>query len=360
MKVCDIMKSEWWIVIVAGVLLLSCTGKTERNPRDPTHRKSVSHILIRFAGAAGDSKNITRSQQEARALAERVRTEIQAGEITFEDAVSRYSEDEMNRERNGFIGLVRQGYHPPDFENAVINLQPGQLSPVTQLKDGFHIFRVNPFKYRAFTHILISHRDADRVPLGVERSEEEAKKLIASLKQRVLDGEDMETLVREYSDGMEKKRGGYLPIFSEKQLISDLRPAWELHVGDLSEILESVFGYHLFQRVEPLPEVIGLKHIMISYVGAMQSPISVTRTRKEARDLAGDLHGRLVEGAVFEELAKKYSNDRSTRSSGGDLGLISWDEIPLEVEDVAFRMEVDTLSNVVESLGGFHILYRYQ
>jgi hypothetical protein len=49
------------------------------------------------------------------------------------------SEDESTRANNGLLGLVRAGDLVAEFERAAFALQPGELSPVTETRYGFHI-----------------------------------------------------------------------------------------------------------------------------------------------------------------------------------------------------------------------------
>lgn len=76
-------------------------------------------------------------------------------------------------------------------------------------------------------------------------------------------------------------------------------------------------------------------------------------TREEAEDLLKQISA----GANFDELARLFSRDPSTRPAGGDL---SWFPrgyllIP-EVEEAAFALQVGEVSEVVESALGYHIV----
>ncbi|HPR62912.1 MAG TPA: peptidylprolyl isomerase [Thermoanaerobaculia bacterium] len=339
--------------------LLACSRAEVQNPREPCSRQGVSHILVSYGKGAKVEEARSRTREEAEILAESILNEIRKGTLPFEEGVASRSDDVESRKHQGYIGLIRKGYGIKDLEDSILPLKPGDLSNVISLPDGFHIFRIEPIEYRGYIHVLLSHVDAKNLPLGVSRTQKEALTLAEEIRQRAVNGESMDELAREFSNGMEAKRGGYLPVYLRNQLISPLDQIWDLEVGNVSPVLESPYGFHLFQRVEPLPECIGLRHVMVAYAGALMSPISVTRDRAEARDLADRLYKELTEGgADFSQIAKDYSDDRTSRRSGGDLGTISWDEVPMEVEDVGFRMEAGTLSEVVESPGGFHILLR--
>jgi peptidyl-prolyl cis-trans isomerase C len=70
------------------------------------------------------------------------------------------------------------------------------------------------------------------------------------------------------------------------------------------------------------------------------------------------LLGLLTQGISFENVARKYSQDLSTRDSGGDLGWFARGTLLApEVEEAAFGLEVGkTTPEAVQSKMGFHII----
>lgn len=74
-------------------------------------------------------------------------------------------------------------------------------------------------------------------------------------------------------------------------------------------------------------------------------------------DLANALLGKIAGGADFAGLALTYSQDFSTRSSGGDLGWFPRGVLTVkEVEDAAFSLQPGQTSPVVQSRLGYHIV----
>ncbi|WP_419959587.1 foldase protein PrsA [Psychrobacillus sp. BM2] len=65
---------------------------------------------------------------------------------------------------------------------------------------------------------------------------------------------------------------------------------------------------------------------------------------------------KLNEGSDFAELASEYSTDTSSNTNGGSLGYFGAGEMVKEFEEVAFEMEIDEISEPVESEYGFHII----
>lgn len=70
--------------------------------------------------------------------------------------------------------------------------------------------------------------------------------------------------------------------------------------------------------------------------------------------------GRLEGGADFAAMAKEFSQDAQTKDTGGDLGFWSQgdllSQISTEFETTAFQLEVNKVSNPVNSKFGYHII----
>jgi len=74
-------------------------------------------------------------------------------------------------------------------------------------------------------------------------------------------------------------------------------------------------------------------------------------------NLAETLRQQLVNGADFASLAAEYSQDFSTRINGGDLGWFARGTLTIpSVEEAVFNLELNTISPVVESELGYHLL----
>lgn len=80
------------------------------------------------------------------------------------------------------------------------------------------------------------------------------------------------------------------------------------------------------------------------------------RTVDEAFALAEEARVRLADGADFAELAKELSDDLGSASEGGDLGMADRDTFVTPFADALWALEVDALSEPVESEFGVHLI----
>jgi foldase protein PrsA len=71
---------------------------------------------------------------------------------------------------------------------------------------------------------------------------------------------------------------------------------------------------------------------------------------------ANEVESKLKGGAKFEDLAKQYSTDPSTKEKGGELGFFAKGQMVKEFQEAAFAAPVGTVTAPVKSPFGFHII----
>jgi parvulin-like peptidyl-prolyl isomerase len=104
----------------------------------------------------------------------------------------------------------------------------------------------------AARHLLVSYQGAMRASPVVTRTKAEAKKRAEEALARAQKGDAFEDLVREYSDEPgAADRGGDLGRFGRTQMVKAFSDAaFKLAPGELSDVVESPFGFHIIQRTE--------------------------------------------------------------------------------------------------------------
>ncbi len=100
------------------------------------------------------------------------------------------------------------------------------------------------------SHVLVMHRESERVPEGITRTREEARTRAADVLRRARAGEDFAGLARQFSDEPGASTGGGdLGMFGRGMMVPPFeQAAFALEPGQISEVVETPFGYHVIKR----------------------------------------------------------------------------------------------------------------
>jgi len=106
------------------------------------------------------------------------------------------------------------------------------------------------------------------------------------------------------------------------------------------------------------PARISARHVLVMHRGSERAPAGVTRTREEARTRAEEVLRRARAGEDFAQLARTYSDEPGAATSGGDLNEFGPGQMVPPFERAAFALEVNAISDIVETDFGFHVIKR--
>jgi peptidyl-prolyl cis-trans isomerase SurA len=147
-----------------------------------------------------------------------------------------------------------------------------------------------------------------------DMSKEYTRKKLEDLRQRALGGESFAALAELYSeDPGSAQQGGELG-FTDR---GDLDPVFEAAAyslkkpGDISNVIESRYGFHIIQLIERRGERINVRHILLI-------PKTTSYDLAKARNLIDSIYDLLSKNqALFFELAQKFNEDENSKQTGG-------------------------------------------
>ena len=200
----------------------------------------------------------------------------------------------------------------------------------------------------------VARYEAAMVASGVDFSTEEGQAQRLQLRQDLLNGMIEQVLVEQaaaqagitVSD--DEVEAALAQLIEEVGGEAAFQQQLEQNGLTREEVFEDQRATMLYQKVfewvtSSVPETaehVHARHILVD-------------TREEAEQLLAQLQA----GADFAELARRYSQDESTREAGGDLGWFPRGVLlAKEVEDAAFSLQAGQISPVVESPFGYHIV----
>jgi peptidyl-prolyl cis-trans isomerase NIMA-interacting 1 len=112
------------------------------------------------------------------------------------------------------------------------------------------------------------------------------------------------------------------------------------------------------ERLARLPTRVGARHILVMHQRSAQRPEDVNRTREEARKKAQDCLNALRSGAAWESVVPECSDEPGAAERAGDLGTFERGAMVKAFADAAFELQVNEISDIVETVYGFHIIQR--
>ena len=165
-------------------------------------------------------------------------------------------------------------------------------------------------------------------------------------------------LARKYSqDPISAAAGGDLgPIEKGKLVPSFETAAFALQPDEISQPVESPFGYHVIQLISKTLTVINCRHILLK-VGQSDDD------RKRTMDYLLDIKRRVVEGADFEALAREFSEEKETQGFGGAMGQLEPARLPEDMRAIVMEMKDGDVSEPLPYAAdptkpGYHIIWR--
>ena len=182
-----------------------------------------------------------------------------------------------------------------------------------------------------------------------------AFKKIQDISKKALAGEDFESLAAQYSeDPSAKDNKGDLGYFSAFRMVYPFEnAAYNTQKGKISKIIRTRFGYHILKinDIRDNRGEITVAHIMILNPKPEEKD-------KDAKNTINDIYKKIQQGEKFEDLAKQFSEDKSSSSKGGVLNKFGSGQLSSEeFENVAFSLKTpNEISKPFQSQFGWHII----
>jgi parvulin-like peptidyl-prolyl isomerase len=329
---------------------------------------AARHILVAYKGAERAQPAVTRTKEEAKALAAKVAAEAAAEGADFAALSTTYSDDKFAASQGGFLGFFERGAMTPAFQDAVEKLKPGQVSGVVETPFGFHIVQrldleqASDLVARTRATVVIAFfpwKEVARDP-KVTRAKElalsDATKAAAELKSGVAMADLPEVLgAAPAAPGFQSQvlqRGGVRPEF---KILEDT--AFTLPVGDVSAPLETPVGYALVQRRAFFR--MRVEHLVVLYKGGAAADPTVTRTKEQAKARAEEALAKFVaDPSAWKKIVGEYSEEPGAGERSGSLGVAEPGKFVPAFDAAIADLKVGEHTKVFETPFGYHVARR--
>ncbi|GAB4370144.1 MAG: peptidylprolyl isomerase [Calditrichia bacterium] len=193
--------------------------------------------------------------------------------------------------------------------------------------------------------LLLIKADEDTITVDDERVDQSLNQQIEYMIQQAGSQEKLEEY---YSAPLFKIKNDLRKEIRSQMRIGILR---EKQFGSITISRKEVEQFYQAYR-DSLPQKkasVDISHILMQVTPSEKSV-------REALQKITDIKERLEKGESFETLARLYSEDPGSASKGGDLGFVSRGTLVKEFEEVAFSLEENSISDIVQTQFGFHII----
>ena len=151
-----------------------------------------------------------------------------------------------------------------------------------------------------------------RPPVSIDEKLQ-VKERLYQIRRRILDGESsFSTMAVLYSeDPGSARQGGELGLTGKGVFASEFEAvAFNLRDGEISDVVETEFGFHIIQLIEKRDNMVNCRHILLT------AKVPVESLEKAKNEL--DSVAQLIRNGdmTFEEACKKFS-DEDSKSNGG-------------------------------------------
>ena len=143
--------------------------------------------------------------------------------------------------------------------------------------------------------------------------EEEARKKLMDLRERILNGENFTELAMKNSEDQSAQyNGGELGYVGRGAMVPQFEAqAFKMKIGEISQPFKSPFGFHILQLIDRRGNEYNSRHILISAVPSAEDI-------KQAEKFLDSIRTKIINDKLkFEQLAQEISDDDLTKGMGG-------------------------------------------
>ena len=247
---------------------------------------NADHILINI----NDENN-----DEALNKIKEIRKQILSGNISFEDAAVKFSDDKSAIENKGNLGYFTAFMMVYDFETAAYNTAVGDISEPVKTKYGYHLLKINDIRKavgeRKVAHIMFKtgkNAKPDKI--------KDAKNKILETYNLLKNGDKFAEVAERFSeDRSTAVKGGILPPFGVGKMVPEFEnQSFKLKkVGDFSEPFQTDYGWHIVMLIEDNPIIVNDDLYLKVKTGIERDSRSKLSTEFMAKKLK-DQYSRLI------------------------------------------------------------------
>jgi peptidyl-prolyl cis-trans isomerase SurA len=218
---------------------------TDESTKGVGEEYQMAHILLRAPESASPEQI-----QKLKAKAEQIFDRLRKGE-DFAQVAAAYS-DAPDGLQGGNLGWRPIDRLPAIFAEMAGKLKAGEVSPILRSSNGFHLVKLVAKRGgAAVPAVQQTHARHILIKVNEVVSEAEARHKLVGLRERLVNGGNFAELARLFSQDGSAPKGGDLGWIYPGDTVPDFERAMNLlRPGEISEPVQSPFGFHLIEVLE--------------------------------------------------------------------------------------------------------------
>jgi len=191
-----------------------------------------------------------------------------------------------------------------------------------------------------------------------QKAKDEIYELAKRVRDSIIIGGLFSDFAKRYSqDPGSASNGGELGWFGKGKLLLEFeKAAFDLVPGQTSMPVETPFGFHIIQTLDKTKDSVMTRHILFR-IGQSEDD------KKLVLDYLRSFKDSLEDGKDFESLAKKYSEETSSKGFGGALGILTQEQLPLSFKEQILAVKTGSITeplpyNIDPAKPAFHIIFK--
>ena len=186
---------------------------------------------------------------------------LQPDEQRIQDSIASIEKQSGGAERFA-DSLAQAGMTVEEFTAMLRDMDLAQAYVEKKIRPTVHVteadakafYDANPDMFSQPEAVHARHILFKAAPDADEATKKAAREKAEKARQRALAGEDFAALARELSEGPSAKNGGDLGFFEKSQMVAPFaEAAFALQPGQISDVVETRFGYHVIKVEEHRP-----------------------------------------------------------------------------------------------------------
>lgn len=324
-----VLKSEYEVAYLQYLSQLKT--KTETLPCDVLENLIINKFLM----AKADIDSVTVEDKAVNDQLER-RMQYFISQVGSEKKLEEYYNKSVGDLKNELRDQVR--------EQMVIQKMQGNITKGIKITPGDvkKFFNAIPADSLPFYSKEVEVGQIVKIPTAGKSQKDATKQRITEIRNRIRNGESFQALAERYSeDPVSAKQGGELGFWKRGELVPEYEAtAFKLKPGEVSDPVESIFGFHIIQLIERRGLEYNSRHILIK-PGSSSNDIGLTKNYLDS------LRIRILSDSIaFTKAAKEFSDDKMSAGNGG---MFSDEEtgstrVPIEKLDPTIFFIIDTMA----------------